>query len=591
MDNNKKSYGKKKYSLRAFLDEIPEESNQIKDKYLKSLRKHLNKKYRDIKSIKINLYASGNKKGVYDLEPRITIHKRSDDKEVSIIEELESAQIANKESEISFFKENEDLFEIENIGIAKPFFVEIKSEDFCKEEKSDDDLIVEWEIVPTEEKIDFKVESESDIQPILSGFKTCDKCGSQIEQSAVYCTACGVKQIEDVDKIEVEGDAKFMEVQSEDEIIFTEVVVENEFRTDEVIPERIYDLESTPEEKTEEITAFEETTQKEEPAETPEEITEFQELQSIDNKTAQILYRNGYTSIESLKKATIKELTKIKGINRKTAKKIKKETRETTPEEKQGDEKPLTITRKQKDKIPKKSKDGKQQDENINSIDPFKDFESIDNNLALILYDEGINSIDKLRECTKENLTKIKGINKRQIKSIIHEIETKYSIYSKEENDKKTDNSTYRMNIFKDVSSIDEYISLLLFEAGIESLEELKNLTIKELTKKYGIHKKIAKKIKKEVSGLIFDSKEEQKMLALSDKKIIHDSKKKNGKKFKYGEYTLYEKVIILKSNQRRKIRFFSRNPPDDAKPIALPDGYRVEKNKKTGVPYLKKNN
>ncbi|PNX47906.1 MAG: hypothetical protein BV456_10400 [Thermoplasmata archaeon M8B2D] len=58
---------------------------------------------------------------------------------------------------------------------------------------------------------------------------------------------------------------------------------------------------------------------------------------------------------------------------------------------------------------------------------------------------------------------------------------------------------------------------------------------------------------------------------------------------FKHREYKLYEKEIFTKSGNKRVVRFFSKGEPEGAKTIALPKGYIVRKNKKTGVPYLKK--
>ncbi|PNX47562.1 MAG: hypothetical protein BV457_05470 [Thermoplasmata archaeon M9B1D] len=58
---------------------------------------------------------------------------------------------------------------------------------------------------------------------------------------------------------------------------------------------------------------------------------------------------------------------------------------------------------------------------------------------------------------------------------------------------------------------------------------------------------------------------------------------------FKHREYKLYEKEIFTKSGNKRVVRFFSKGETEGAKTIALPKGYIVRKNKKTGVPYLKK--
>ena len=51
----------------------------------------------------------------------------------------------------------------------------------------------------------------------------------------------------------------------------------------------------------------------------------FKDIGSIDEKTAELLYKNGYFSIENIKEATLDDLVQIRGIKRKLAKQIKKE--------------------------------------------------------------------------------------------------------------------------------------------------------------------------------------------------------------------------------------------------------------------------
>jgi hypothetical protein len=63
-------------------------------------------------------------------------------------------------------------------------------------------------------------------------------------------------------------------------------------------------------------------------AETPHikvDYNTFKGIKSIDEKTAELLYKNGYFSIENIKDATIDNLVQIRGIKRKLAKQIKKE--------------------------------------------------------------------------------------------------------------------------------------------------------------------------------------------------------------------------------------------------------------------------
>ncbi|MBU1940154.1 MAG: 50S ribosomal protein L32e [Candidatus Thermoplasmatota archaeon] len=54
-------------------------------------------------------------------------------------------------------------------------------------------------------------------------------------------------------------------------------------------------------------------------------MTQFTAIKGVGEKKAELLYQNGYTSLEKLQTATPAELTKIKGITEKIAKDILKE--------------------------------------------------------------------------------------------------------------------------------------------------------------------------------------------------------------------------------------------------------------------------
>ncbi|MFH1013951.1 MAG: helix-hairpin-helix domain-containing protein, partial [Thermoplasmatota archaeon] len=60
------------------------------------------------------------------------------------------------------------------------------------------------------------------------------------------------------------------------------------------------------------------------------DLIAFKDLESIDEQTAELLYKNGYFSIENLKDATVDDLVQIRGIKRKLAKQIKKEIEQKT---------------------------------------------------------------------------------------------------------------------------------------------------------------------------------------------------------------------------------------------------------------------
>ncbi len=68
----------------------------------------------------------------------------------------------------------------------------------------------------------------------------------------------------------------------------------------------------------------------EKPQQLPVEITAFNGMETIDQKTAELLYKNGYFSLENLKQATVDDLVQIRGIKRKLAKQIKKEVEQKT---------------------------------------------------------------------------------------------------------------------------------------------------------------------------------------------------------------------------------------------------------------------
>jgi hypothetical protein len=66
------------------------------------------------------------------------------------------------------------------------------------------------------------------------------------------------------------------------------------------------------------------------------DLSAFKGVESIDEHTGELLFRNGYFSLDDLRKATIDDLVQIRGIKRKLAKKIKKEVEQkptTTPDE------------------------------------------------------------------------------------------------------------------------------------------------------------------------------------------------------------------------------------------------------------------
>ncbi|MGF3554426.1 MAG: helix-hairpin-helix domain-containing protein [Thermoplasmatota archaeon] len=125
-------------------------------------------------------------------------------------------------------------------------------------------------------------------------------------------------EIEKPDEIELE----FIQVKPK---IF-EKTKDEEFPEEELVEWDEDDVKTTkPKETKEEILTDEKLIFRETIDDFDKKIEIFKDFKTINEETAILLYDHGYTTIESLKKATIKDLRKIKGIKRKTAKKIIKE--------------------------------------------------------------------------------------------------------------------------------------------------------------------------------------------------------------------------------------------------------------------------
>jgi len=60
-------------------------------------------------------------------------------------------------------------------------------------------------------------------------------------------------------------------------------------------------------------------------------------------------------------------------------------------------------------------------------------------------------------------------------------------------------------------------------------------------------------------------------------------------KEYKYNDYTLYSKRVRLKNAKIQIIYFFSKRKPKSGTPTALPVGFEVRVNDRSGLPYLKK--
>ncbi|PNX47558.1 MAG: hypothetical protein BV457_05460 [Thermoplasmata archaeon M9B1D] len=408
--------------------------------------------------------------------------------------------------------------------------------------------------------VDYLETAKKEVEPVkestesLPEFKVAKK--SQIEDEDIFeVQKVDVKVLEFIEvkpKTVIEEDTSDLDKKS---AIAGEKVAEWEQIKEEDIPSF-----TAVEKKVEEEKVFEEVLKKEEivapkevDLERDKKIETFKELHSIDEETAVLLYNAGYTSIDLLKLTTVKDLSKIKGIKKKKAKKILKEIEEESVKSEAIDAEQTTEkkiiegeTKLEEEVI---SKDVK--------IEVFGQINCIDNETAILLYDNGYTSFDLLKNVKVDDLRKIDGIRKRKAKKIRKELDEKIEDLDKlkriemgdttqnwvsDKEEMLDENEIYdeesvktspvdlskktsewipleeevdlerdkKIEIFKELHSIDEETAVLLYNAGYTSIDALCAATIKDLTEVNGIKKRKAKKILKEIEKKLLPPIEEE---------------------------------------------------------------------------------
>ena len=162
-------------------------------------------------------------------------------------------------------------------------------------------------------------------------------------------------------------------------------------------------------------------------------------------------------------------------------------------------------------------------------LDAFNDIKNIDEKTAWLLYKSGYTSVDKLREATVSDITKIKGIKRNVAKNIKMEIGSG-----------EIEKETVTLPVIKEKPTAKETIS------EDEELSEWESYTIEDESE-----------LKPDV--------------------------------YTHGDYTLYKKELKTATGKKRTVHFFSKEKPDVGEDVELPEGYDVKVNKRTGLPYLKK--
>jgi hypothetical protein len=286
--------------LRILLDEkTTKKLNPEDEKYLIALKKRLDGSSNS--KIVIKKIDETSQTEEYSLKPKIVIHtKRQEIKPTPkiIVEEKPKQQ----ETE-PIFKEvteekkiDDDLIEIKKVEIKHPEFLEVKPKTTKKQEittikEKEIEEFTEWE--PVVEKKEKVVEKEF----------TEPKEQDTVEEESIPCFIPVEKPEENKDDIDLKQEETQQSIIEPEikEVIFEETTIEEEpieFKESKIEKPVEIDLEK---EKKKEV---------------------FKEIQSIDEEIAILLYDNGYTNINSLKNATIKDLKKIKGIKKKKAKNI-----------------------------------------------------------------------------------------------------------------------------------------------------------------------------------------------------------------------------------------------------------------------------
>jgi len=162
-----------------------------------------------------------------------------------------------------------------------------------------------------------------------------------------------------------------------------------------------------------------------------------------------------------------------------------------------------------------------------------------------------------------------------------------------------------KIDVFRDIESIDEKTAVLLYDNGFTSIDAVKKASLKDLTRINGVKRKLAKRIKKEIDEIVkknegnidYHAVEENNPFIEEDvdewdsyeEDEIPKQKVKEVKGYRHGDYTLYKKEIETSSGKKRTVHFFSKAEPDEGVSVESPAGFEVKVNKKTGVPYLRK--
>ena len=282
MQKIKKSRRETIEKLRMILDDPDIHDPSIKDEtHLSTLKRRL------VEPSKESFVYENKSSSEQDdsLEAKVSIHRR----EESSFTAAEQKHFDHDKQKEEVLKENlfedEELYEIEKVEIDIPEFVEVEPKDIAKTE----DEIPTWETVTEPEEKEFH-----DMDNELPEWEPVEP-----------------------DNVEIEDKQEIEKIKTEDKIPEWEPLSIEENGKKLKITEKHKDVKETPQKPM---------------IEHNNKINVFKDIKNIDNKTAILLYDNGFISIDNLRVAALKDLIGIKGIKRRLAKKIKKEIGEKLTE-------------------------------------------------------------------------------------------------------------------------------------------------------------------------------------------------------------------------------------------------------------------
>ncbi len=304
------------------------------------------------------------------LEPRVSVHPKISvitrlvtplpivEPSTSLPEfELVSTSAPSKpmpSQEINF--ESEDLFEVEKIDVVLPEFLEVAPQESIQQPREKENTInykmapVQGSDLPEWQPVTDEITSEMqqpDQKPRVNDIPEFERVG---------ISATPEKPIESethpAEGISIEGSVEFQQVVPPEP---SYKILSRKKQREEIKAQRKRERDAKKLKKIELKQLKEETREKEQeakriikeqyPLELPQQKTlsnsesistgetplikvdlnAFKGIECIDEKIAEILYKNGYFSTENIKEATVDDLVQIRGIKRKLAKQIKKD--------------------------------------------------------------------------------------------------------------------------------------------------------------------------------------------------------------------------------------------------------------------------